>query len=137
MMKKFRITVDGTVYNVEVEEVGGATAAPTPQMPTPQLPVEEKLPPPLAASVQPIEPVKRSQAQAAPGMGKLTAPMPGTIIKVLVNTGDKVEQGQPVVILEAMKMENKINANATGTVTSIEVSPGQNVDTGQLLLTIG
>ena len=70
-------------------------------------------------------------------MGKLTAPMPGTIIKVLVNTGDKVEQGQPVVILEAMKMENKINANAAGTVTSIEVSPGQNVDTGQLLLTIG
>ena len=69
-------------------------------------------------------------------MGKLTAPMPGTIIKVLVNTGDKVEQGQPVVILEAMKMENKINANATGT-NSIEVSPGQNVDTGQLLLTIG
>lgn len=135
-MKKFRITVDGTVYNVEVEEVEGATAT-TPQMPTPQLPKEEKLPPPVAASGQPKEPVTSTPTQAAPGKGKLTAPMPGTILKVLVNTGDKVEQGQPLVILEAMKMENKINANATGTVTSIEVSPGQNVDTGQLLLTIG
>lgn len=134
-MKKYKITVDGAVYNVEVEEVGESTAAPASQPPA-----REKSPTPVAdiPIETPKEPVKRvAQAQAAPGKANLISPMPGTIIKILVNTGDKVEQGQPLVILEAMKMENNINASTTGTVASVEVSPGQTVDTGQLLLTIG
>jgi len=126
-MKKLKITVDGTVYNVEVEEVKDAqTSRPS------EPPVQQSRPAP------PAPPVKAAaKPQPAAGNGNLTAPMPGTILKILVSKGDKVEAGQPLIILEAMKMENNINASASGTVASIEVSPGQTVDTGQLLLTIG
>lgn len=124
-MKRFRITVDGKEYNVEVEEVREGAVAP--QRPVP-------IAPPAPAPVAPQRPERRPQAPS--GSGSLTSPMPGTILKVLVSVGDKVEQGQALVVLEAMKMENNINATTTGTITSIEVSQGQSVDTGQLLLTI-
>ena len=127
MMKKLKITVDGTVYNVEVEEVKDAqTSRPS------EPPVQQFRPAPTAPPVK-----AAAKPQPAAGNGNLTAPMPGTILKILVSKGDKVEAGQPLIILEAMKMENNINASASGTVASIEVSPGQTVDTGQLLLTIG
>ena len=127
MMKKLKITVDGTVYNVEVEEVrDGQPVRPS------EPPVRQFHPAPSAPPVK-----AAAKPQPAAGNGNLTAPMPGTILKILVNKGDKVAVGQPLVILEAMKMENNINASASGTVASIEVSPGQTVDTGQLLLTIG
>ncbi len=126
-MKKFKITVDGSVYNVEVEEVSESESVRRPEPP-----VRQFHPTPAASPAK-----KTAKPQPAAGNGNLTAPMPGTIVKVLVNKGDQVEAGQPLIILEAMKMENKINASATGTVTSIAVSPGQTVDTGQLLLTIG
>ena len=126
-MKKLKITVDGTVYNVEVEEVKDAqTSRPS------EPPVQQFRPAPTAPPVK-----AAAKPQPAAGNGNLTAPMPGTILKILVSKGDKVEAGQPLIILEAMKMENNINASASGTVASIEVSPGQTVDTGQLLLTIG
>ena len=126
MMKKFKITVDGSVYNVEVEEVSESESVRRPEPP-----VRQYRPAPAASSAK-----EAAKPQPAAGNSNLTAPMPGTIVKVLVNMGDKVEVGQPLIILEAMKMENKINASATGTVTSIRVSEGQTVDTGQLLLTI-
>lgn len=123
-MKKFKITVDGKTYNVEVEEVREGVQPSS-------KPVSQAQPRPTApapsASVNP---------NPAGGNGGVTAPMPGTILRILVTEGQKVELGQTVAILEAMKMENNINANATGTVSSIQVNPGQSVDTGQLLLTI-
>lgn len=126
-MKKFKITVDGSVYNVEVEEVSESESVRRPEPP-----VQPFRPAP------PAPPAKEaSKPQPVAGNGNLTAPMPGTVLKVLVNKGDKVEVGQHLIILEAMKMENNINASASGTVTGIAVSPGQTVDTGQLLLTIG
>lgn len=123
-MKKFRITVDGKTYDVEVEEVREGSAGQ-------ERPVRHASPAAPAPAPRPAP-----KTQAAPGKGKVTAPMPGTVIKVLASAGDKVEVGQTVAILEAMKMENNINANAAGTVTSVEVQPGQSVDTGQLLLSI-
>ena len=70
------------------------------------------------------------------GDGTISAPMQGTIVKVLVNPGDAVEAGQAVLVLEAMKMENHINAEQAGTVTEIRVAAGDTVGTGDVLVVI-
>jgi acetyl-CoA/propionyl-CoA carboxylase biotin carboxyl carrier protein len=75
-------------------------------------------------------------AAAVAGSGKVTVPMQGTIIKVLVAVGDTVEAGQPVCVLEAMKMENNINADKSGTVSEVKVEPGQSVGTGDIVVII-
>jgi acetyl-CoA/propionyl-CoA carboxylase biotin carboxyl carrier protein len=77
-------------------------------------------------------------ASAAPvaGSGKVAVPMQGTITKVLVAVGDTVEVGQSVCVLEAMKMENNINADKSGTVAEVKVSPGQSVGTGDIVVII-
>lgn len=128
MIKKYRISVDGKSYEVEVEEIGaeGQPAPPAPQpRQTPQ-PAKQSAPAPKAAP-----------KQAPAGSGGISAPMPGTVLQVLVAQGDKVEEGQPLLVLEAMKMENNITAPSAGTVTAIAVSQGQSVESGQHLLTIG
>ena len=66
----------------------------------------------------------------------IAAPMQGTIVKVLVGTGDTVEAGQAVLVLEAMKMENHINAESGGTVTDVRVAAGDTVGTGDVLVVI-
>lgn len=66
----------------------------------------------------------------------MPSPMPGTILKVLVNVGDVVQENQPLLILEAMKMENEIVASTAGTVTGIHVTAGQVVNPGEGLITI-
>jgi acetyl-CoA/propionyl-CoA carboxylase biotin carboxyl carrier protein len=71
------------------------------------------------------------------GDGTVTAPMQGTIVKVLVELGTSVEIGQPILVLEAMKMENNINAEQTGTVKELKVAPGDAVGTGDVLAVIG
>jgi acetyl-CoA/propionyl-CoA carboxylase biotin carboxyl carrier protein len=75
-------------------------------------------------------------AGGAAGAGQVIAPMQGTIVKVLVAVGDEVEVGTPVVVLEAMKMENQISAEKAGTVTSLACQPGQAVGSGDVILTI-
>jgi acetyl-CoA/propionyl-CoA carboxylase biotin carboxyl carrier protein len=72
----------------------------------------------------------------AAGSGKVTVPMQGTIVKVLVEVGQAVEAGQPVCVLEAMKMENNIAADKSGTVTEVKVSPGQSVGSGDVIVVI-
>ncbi len=71
------------------------------------------------------------------GGGWVTVPMQGTIVKVLVALGDTVEAGQPVVVLEAMKMENQISTERAGTVTEIKVAPGDTVGGGDVVVNIG
>lgn len=66
----------------------------------------------------------------------MQAPMPGTVLKILVNEGDSVQENQPVLVLEAMKMENEIVASQTGTVEGIHVAKGDVVNSGDALLTI-
>jgi acetyl-CoA/propionyl-CoA carboxylase biotin carboxyl carrier protein len=70
------------------------------------------------------------------GSGKVTVPMQGTIVKVLVEVGQAVEAGQPVCVLEAMKMENNIAADKAGTVAEIKVEPGQSVGSGDIVVVI-
>lgn len=111
-MKKYRVNVNGTVFEVEIEEMTGAPAAP-------------------AAAPAPAAP-------AAPAGGeKITAPMPGTILAVNVTSGSAVKKGDVLMILEAMKMENEIMAPCDGTVTSVSVTKGASVESGTLLCTIG
>ena len=115
-MKKYRVNVNGTVYEVELEEMTGAPAAA-----------------PVAA------PAPSAAAAAAPAAGgeKVTSPMPGTILSVNVAAGDAVKRGQVLMILEAMKMENEIMCPCDGTVASVSVTKGAAVESGTLLCTIG
>ena len=75
-------------------------------------------------------------AGGATGSGTISAPMQGTIVKVMVAAGDTVEAGQSVLVLEAMKMENHINAETSGTVKELRVAEGDTVGTGDILLVI-
>ena len=74
----------------------------------------------------------------APGAGSaIKAPLPGTVIELKVNVGDKVNTGDIVLVLEAMKMQNNIESEFSGTVTSITVKQGETVMEGAVLMTIG
>ena len=97
------------------------------------------VPHPGAATRQPSRPRPGSgshHAGGSAGSGNVTVPMQGTIIKVLVSVGDTVEVGQAVCVLEAMKMENHIVAEAAGTVTEVKVKPGDAVGAGDVVVVI-
>ena len=79
----------------------------------------------------------RSAASAGGGSGEVTVPMQGTIVKILVQVGERIEAGQPVVVLEAMKMENQIQAERSGSVAEIKVSAGETVGAGDVVVVIG
>lgn len=133
MLRKFKINVDGKEYLVEMEEIGGLPqAAPAPAPVTPAAPVASVAPAPAETPAAPAP----SAAPTPAGADALTAPMPGTILKVFVNVGDQVEVNQPLMILEAMKMENEIVATVAGTVQGIHVSTGQTVNPGDALVTV-
>ncbi len=119
-MRNFLVNVNGTQYEVAVEEIDGK-AAPAAK------------PAPAAAPA----PAKAAPVAAAPAGGtKVTAPMPGTILGVNVKDGDVVKAGQPLFVLEAMKMESDISAPVAGTVRGVAVSKGQSVDPGAYLCSI-
>ena len=121
------VTVNGTPYTVELEE---APAAPVQVAPVQAAPVQ-------AAAAQPA-PAQPAASAPASGTGKaVTSPLPGVIIAIKVNVGDVVKAGQEVAGLEAMKMENSIEATHDGTVTAINVSKGDSVLEGAPVVTIG
>ena len=124
-MKNYTITVNGTPYNVTVEE-GTSSAAPVASSPAP---APASAPAPQAAP-------KAAPAPAAAGSVKVDAPMPGNILDVKVSNGTAVKAGQVLVILEAMKMENEIVAPQDGTVASINVNKGDTVEAGQTIITL-
>lgn len=134
-MKMFRVVVNNNEYQVEIEELAGqgsATPAPPPQAakpaPTPA--------PPSPAPAAPQKSAKPAGNETAGKNGNLVAPMPGTVLSVAVNVGDKVTKGQTVLILEAMKMENEIMAPADGTVEALNVSQGVSVNAGEILVVL-
>ncbi len=120
-MKNYRVIVNGTTYEVALEEIDPAQAKAAPVA----APVAEVASAPAAAPVQ-----------ASAGGEAVTAPMPGTILSVNVTAGKAVKAGDVLFILEAMKMENEIVAPCDGTVGQVNVSNGQSVDTGASLCTI-
>ena len=129
-MKNYRITVNGNTYDVQVEELNGTVAAKAPTV-AQATPVAS--PAPVATPVTtPSTPVSTSSE----GSTKVTSPMPGNILDIKVNVGDKVEANQCVVVLEAMKMENEIVTPSAGTVASVNVTKGQTVASGDVLITV-
>ncbi|EGO2613013.1 acetyl-CoA carboxylase biotin carboxyl carrier protein subunit [Enterococcus faecalis] len=140
MLRKFKISIDGKEYLVEMEEIGGVPQ-PAPVAPQPTAPVAPQPTAPVATTETPAPAVEEAPAPAAQpaapaGADAMPAPMPGTVLKVLVNVGDTVSENQPLLILEAMKMENEIVAGKAGTVTGIHVTQGQIVNPGEPLITI-
>ncbi len=126
MSKKYIISVNGKNYDVEVTEV-------TENQPAGIIKTEE----PKAANTPAAPKAPAKSEPAAAGAVKITAPMPGTILKVNVEQGQKVKKGEVVLILEAMKMENEIAAPGDGTIASVHVSRGSKVNAGDLMVSIG
>ncbi|MEG0254726.1 MAG: acetyl-CoA carboxylase biotin carboxyl carrier protein subunit [Vagococcus sp.] len=131
MLRKFKIRVDGEEYLVEMEEIGGTPVAPVAPVAAPVAPAVEAAPVAEAAPT----PAAPTSAPSA-GDKTLDAPMPGTILKLLVNVGDTVSENQPLLILEAMKMENEIVCKSNGVVKGIHVTQGQVVNAGDALITV-
>ncbi|EOH88547.1 MULTISPECIES: acetyl-CoA carboxylase biotin carboxyl carrier protein subunit [Enterococcus] len=135
MLRKFKIAIDGTEYLVEMEEIGG-TPAQAASLAAPAQSVQ----PPVQAAPVPVEASAPVTSQAVGEMKAasevITAPMPGTVLKILVNVGDEIVANQPLLILEAMKMENEIVANKAGVVEAIAVAQGEMVNPGDSLIGI-
>lgn len=121
-MKNYRITVNGTAYDVAVEELGAGVA-----------PVAATPAPVAAAAPAPAAPAAPA---AAAGSIEVAAPMPGKILNVKASVGTAVKKGDVILILEAMKMENDVVAPEDGTVASINVSAGDAVEAGDVLATL-
>ena len=149
-MNKFEYKVQGVDYEVEIEEMEGNIAKVSVngipfevELKQPINPAKAitrpKVVAPVAAAAPAPAPAARSAAPAAPaGAGAaVKAPLPGTISSINVKVGDKVNVGDTVLVLEAMKMQNNIEAENSGTVTSILVNQGDSVMEGATLLTIG
>lgn len=161
-MSQYKFKINGNEYNVEINSISGDSAvvtvngiqysvesgvaactaaagtiaqAPAVQSPAPA-PVQAAAPAPAAETSAPAAAPAPAPAPAA-GKGKpVPAPLPGVIIEISVKPGDVVKQGQQVAVLEAMKMENVIEATHDGTVTAINVSKGDSVLEGAPIVTI-
>lgn len=131
MLRKFKVTIDGKDYLVEMEEIGAVSQPVVSPVTTKAPAVSEPLVTPTVPEDTP------SPVRVSAGADALTAPMPGSILKILVQPNEVVQENQPLLILEAMKMENEVVANRAGTITGIHVQPGDMVNPGDALLTIG
>ena len=129
------VTVNGVSYNIEMEKpVATPKATPAPKAAPAPAAAPKAAPAPAPAPAPKAAPAPA----AAPAGGKaLKAPLPGVIKDIKVAVGDQVKEGQVVLILEAMKMENEINAECDGTITAISVNKDDSVLEGTVLLTIG
>ncbi|SDX87072.1 Biotin-requiring enzyme [Ruminococcaceae bacterium YAD3003] len=120
-MSKYRITVEGKTYEMDVELIGSNGAV--------QQPVKVAAQPVVSAP-------KAAPAPAAASSGSVIAPMPGTILKVKKAEGDSVKAGDVVLVLEAMKMENEITAPADGVIASLSLTEGSTVAGCDLLFEV-
>lgn len=133
-MKRYTITVNGTPYDVTVDDMGAAPSAPVAAAPAAApAPAPAAAPAAPAPAAAPAAPATKGGAE---GAVKVEAPMPGTILDVKVSVGAAVTSGQVLCVLEAMKMENEIVSPQDGTVASIAVNKGDSVEAGSLLISL-
>lgn len=130
-MKKYKITVNGTTYEVEVEEVGGKTTETTSYIPSAPKQTDQQ-----ASKSVPSPKPKAPKKSVSAGSVTIEAPMPGTILSIKAKPGVEVQEGDVIMILEAMKMENEILSPQAGKIATIEIDEGTSVDTGDLLATL-
>ncbi len=122
-MKNYTITVNGTVYDVSVEEKSGGAAPAAPSAPA-------------AAPAPAPAPAAAPKAAGNAGSVSITAPMPGKILDIKANAGQAVKKGDVILLLEAMKMENEVVAPQDGTIASVNVGSGAMVESGDVLATM-
>jgi glutaconyl-CoA/methylmalonyl-CoA decarboxylase subunit gamma len=129
---KVSVKIDGQIYNVEIQDINKRPIVAVVDGETFEVHPETE----LAASTLPEPaPVKLTETAIQSISGKaLLAPLPGTVTEIFVLPGAQVEAGQPVCVIEAMKMKNTIRADRSGTITSVPVSPGQPVKHRQMLV---
>ena len=125
-MKKYNITVNGTTYEVIVEEADATSSAPAYTAPAA----------PVATPAAPKPATPKAPAAASAGGAPVTAPMPGTILDVKVSVGQSIKKGDVICVLEAMKMENDIPSPQDGVVASINVQKGANVNANDVIITL-
>lgn len=124
-MKKYIVTVNGSKYEVVVEDADpNATYTPAAAPAAPAAP---------AASAAPAAPAAPVSGNGDP----ITCPMPGTIVKMPVKAGQAVKKGDVLCVFEAMKMENEVQAPRDGVVNSVNVNEGASVNSGDVLLVLG
>ncbi|MBE7100564.1 MAG: acetyl-CoA carboxylase biotin carboxyl carrier protein subunit [Clostridiales bacterium] len=128
-MRNFVITVNGKTYEVGVEEVGASASAPVAVSAPVAAPVAAAAPTPVAAPA-PVKAATSAQGE------KVLSPFPGLIKNLLVAEGAAVKKDQPILVLEAMKMDNDITAPCDG-VVSFNVAKGANVESDAVLAVIG
>ena len=143
-MKEYKYTIEGNKYEVAINEVNDTTAKVTVngaeytvewEKPVEEKPVV-KVKPAVAKPTAPTTPATAAPVAAPVSGNAIKTPLPGVIIDVKVNVGDTVTKGQTVVVLEAMKMENNINADRDGKVTAIQVAKGDTVADGAVLIVL-
>jgi pyruvate carboxylase subunit B len=144
-VRTFNVFVDDEYFEVEVDEVGGApvVTSMTPVAPRPAAAAAPAATPPPAAAPQPAPEAASAEPAAKPVTKPVTegtpieAPMPGMVIRYEVKEGDAVSEGDVILILEAMKMENSITSPVPGTVLSIPFKSGDSVQKGSTLAVVG
>ena len=143
-MKEYKYKINGNEYAVAIKDVCDTTAKVTVngeectvewEKPVEEKPVVKVQP--VAAKPAPAPAAKPAAAAVTVDGHAIKTPLPGVIIDVKVNVGDTVAKGQTVVVLEAMKMENNINADRDGKVTDIRVAKGDTVADGAVLVVLG
>lgn len=139
-MKKYKVYVNGQPYEVVVEEMSEQKTSSLPPAATivqPTAPSSEaqKAPASQTAAVTSPSPMEKTQSKSGEGF-PVAAPMPGSILDIKVNIGDRVSEGDVLVLLEAMKMENEVTAPASGVIKSINVQKGASVNTGDIMVVI-
>ncbi len=145
-MKEYKYKINGNEYNVAVEELEGNKANVTVNGKSYQVELDRQAKPAVSkpvvarpAATPAAAPAAAPAPKAAPAAGGagIKAPLPGVILDIKVKVGDAVSKGQTIAILEAMKMENNINADREGTVVSINVEKGQSIAEGTDIITLG
>ena len=133
-MKKFNVTVNGTAYDVEVNEVKAAAPAAAPKAAPAAAP---KAAPAAAPKAAPAPAPAAAKAPVPAGAETVKAPMPGKILSVAVSAGQAVKKGETLLILEAMKMQNEIAAPHDAVVAEVRVAANQTVSTGDDMVVLG
>jgi glutaconyl-CoA/methylmalonyl-CoA decarboxylase subunit gamma len=129
-MKMFRVVVNGSEYKVGIEELQEEIASQPHQAKVTPAPQPSQSPAPPKPQAKPAA----TRTDSAAAGGTIVAPMPGTVLQVSVNIGDKVIKGQTLLVLEAMKMENEIMAPSDGVVQELNATKGVSVNAGDILV---